>query len=73
MTFREFLRKENNISFFLLQKDLPKPVGLKQGSMAMGNYISVNLLLLDLAIVEFAIILAMKRNGCFKSKINTPQ
>ena len=39
----------------------------------MGMYIQAHLLLVALAILEFAAVLAMKRNQCFLYKSDNPQ
>ena len=48
-------------------------MGLEQSGSAMGKYILVSLALIDLAILEFAAILAMKRNQCFRQIANNGQ
>ena len=52
---------------------MPKPLGSGQGGMAIGIYIFVHLLWIDLAILEFAVILAMKSHKCFRPKTTDPQ
>ena len=48
-------------------------MGLEQSGSAMGKYILVSLVLIDLAILEFAVILSMKRNQCFRQIANNGQ
>ena len=52
---------------------MPKPLGSGHGGMAIGIYIFVHLLWIDLAILEFAVILAMKSHKCFRPKTTDPQ
>ena len=52
---------------------MPKPLGSGNGRMAIGIYIFVHLLWIDLAIVEFAVILALKSHKCFQQKTTDPQ
>ena len=48
-------------------------MGLELSGSAMGKYILVSLALIDLAILEFAVILCMKRNQCFHQIENNGQ
>ena len=54
---------------------MPKPKGSEESSIALGTYIAINLVLVDLAILEFAVVLAMKKYQCFKPspKPTSPQ